>query len=137
MAIKAHTAGSLSFTEIVAEWNGSTPHSLSEYYSGGSLVYSGATGDPSGFTTTIPSSGTISFNNFYGSEAFVTTGTFSSTGTVTVPTGANAIYVIQAIGGGGGGYRGADYDKAGGESGGAGGGGGVLMTGYYLTVTAG
>ena len=53
MAIKAHTAGSLSFTEIVAEWNGSTPHSLSEYYSGGSLVYSGATGDPSVFTTTI------------------------------------------------------------------------------------
>jgi hypothetical protein len=33
--------------------------------------------------------------------------------------------------------RGADYDKAGGESGGPGGGGGVLMSGHYLTVTAG
>ena len=71
MAIKAHNAGSLSFTEIVAEWGGSTPHGLDEYHSGESLVYAGATGAPGGTTTTIPSSGTISFSNFYGSAAFV------------------------------------------------------------------
>ena len=41
MTIKS--SGSLNTTEIVAEWGGSQPNSLSEYYSGGSLVYSGAT----------------------------------------------------------------------------------------------
>ena len=124
MAIKAHTAGSLSFTEIASEWGGSQPHSLDEYHSGESLVYSGATGAPGGSTTTIPSSGTISFSNFYASEAFSTTSAVSTTGTVPVPSGANAIYIVSAFGAGGGGYRGADYDKAGGESAGPGGGGG-------------
>ena len=75
MTIKS--SGSLTFTEIVAEWNGSTPHSLSEYYSGGSLVYSGAA-DGSG--NVIPSSSTISFSDFYDTEAFVTTSSSSSTG---------------------------------------------------------
>ena len=132
MTIKS--SGSLNTTEIVAEWGGSQPNSLSEYYSAGSLVYSGAT-DGSG--NAIPSSGAISFSDFYDTTAFSTTSASSTTGTVAVPSGANAIYVITAIGGGGGGYRGADYDKAGGESGGPGGGGGVLMSGHYLTVTAG
>ena len=40
MTIKA--SGSLNTTEIVAEWGGSQPNSLSEYYSAGSLVYAGA-----------------------------------------------------------------------------------------------
>ena len=34
MTIKS--SGSLNTTEIVAEWGGSQPNSLSEYYSGGS-----------------------------------------------------------------------------------------------------
>ena len=123
MTIKS--SGSLTFTEIVAEWTGSTPHSLSEYYSGGSIIYSGAA---DGDGNAIPSSSTISFSDFYDTEKFSTTSASSTTGSVTVPAGANAIYVISAIGGGGGGYRGADYDKAGGESGGPGGGGGVLMS---------
>ena len=79
MTIKS--SGSLNTTEIVAEWGGSPPNSLSEYYSGGSLVYSGAA-DGSG--NAIPSSGTISFSDFYDTTAFQTTSTFSSTGTVAV-----------------------------------------------------
>ena len=100
MTIKS--SGSLNTTEIVAEWGGSQPNSLSEYYSAGSLVYSGAT-DGSG--NAIPSSGTISFSDFYDTTAFSTTSASSTTGTVAVPSGANAIYVITAIGGGGGGYH--------------------------------
>ena len=104
MTIKS--SGSLNTTEIAAEWGGSQPNSLSEYYSGGSLVYSGAA-DGSG--NAIPSSGNpISFSDFYDTTAFSTTSASSTTGTVAVPSGANAIYVVTAIGGGGGGYRGAD-----------------------------
>ena len=61
MTIKA--SGSLNTTEIVAEWGGSQPNSLSEYYAGGSLVYSGAA---DGDGTAIPSSGNpIKFSDFY------------------------------------------------------------------------
>lgn len=44
-------SGTLSFTEIVAEFGGNAPHSLSEYYAA-------AAG--------IPASGTIRFSDFYG-----------------------------------------------------------------------
>ena len=60
MTIK--TSGDLSISDIVAEFGGSSPHSLSEYYAGGSYVYSGATGT----NGAIPSSGAISLSNFYG-----------------------------------------------------------------------
>lgn len=59
MTIK--TTGSLTFSEIVAEFGGTVPHGLGEYYKGGALVPSGVT-DPN----TIPSSGAITFNDFYG-----------------------------------------------------------------------
>jgi hypothetical protein len=61
MAIK--TSGSLSMTEIVAEFGGSAPHSLNEYY---------------GVAAGIPTSGTIAYNQFYGKSAQTT---------LTYPTG--------------------------------------------------
>tara|TARA_E500000305_G_scaffold71936_1_gene57971 strand:- start:214 stop:1287 length:1074 start_codon:yes stop_codon:yes gene_type:complete len=143
MAIKAHNAGSLSFTEIVAEWGGSTPHGLDEYHSGESLVYAGATGAPGGTTTTIPSSGTISFSNFYGSEAFVNspgnvvTITTPGTTTATVPAGANTLYIIRAVGAGGEGLNGLGYDRAGSESSGPGGGAGAHIKSHFFAVSAG
>ena len=139
MAIKAHTAGSLSFTEIAAEWGGSTPHTLDEYHSGESLVYSGATGAPGGSTTTIPSSGTISFSNFYGSTQFVAESftTLTSGTNSTVPAGANAMHVQFAVAGGGGGCGGGDYDQVGVESAGAGGGSGAYVSDKVFTVVAG
>lgn len=44
------SSGAISLSDIAAEFGGSTPHSLSEYYGSGS----------------VPTSGTISFSQFYG-----------------------------------------------------------------------
>jgi hypothetical protein len=66
MAVK-DSGSPLAISEIVAEFGGSTPHSLSEYYAGGGNVPSGATGQ----SGAIPTSGTISMSQFYGSTARV------------------------------------------------------------------
>ena len=55
MTIKS--SGSLALTEIQAEFGGSSPISLSEYYRNGAYVTSNNTG--------VPTSGQISFNQFY------------------------------------------------------------------------
>ena len=77
------------------------------------------------------------WKQFY--QAFVATAfvTQSSTTTVTVPTGANAIHVRQAVGGGAAGVSGAEYDKSGGESGGTGGGSGAYVANKVFTVAEG
>lgn len=55
MAIKS--SGQLSFTEIVAEFPDTPPHSMSEFYRGGGKVPD--------INTNVPASGAISFSNFY------------------------------------------------------------------------
>jgi hypothetical protein len=57
----------LSLSQIQTEFGGTNPISLSEYYAGGGLVPSGT----SGTNGAVPSSGTISINNFYGTSAVV------------------------------------------------------------------
>ena len=117
MTIKS--SGSLNTTESSAERAGSQPNSLSEYYSGGSLVHSGAA-DGSG--NAIPSSGNpISFSDFYNTTQFVAGSftTLTSAQNSTVPAGANAIHIEFAVAGGGGGCGGGDYDQVGVESAGA------------------
>ena len=52
------SSGTISLTDIVNEFGGSVPHSLSEYYKGGGAVPSSVSG--------VPTSGTISLNQFYG-----------------------------------------------------------------------
>ena len=47
--------------DIVAEFGGSAPHGLTEYYRGAGLVTSG--------NTNVPTSGTVKFSDFYGSQA--------------------------------------------------------------------
>ena len=144
MTIKS--SGSLNTTEIVAEWGGSQPNSLSEYYSGGSLVYSGAA---DGDGNAIPSSGNpISFSHFFDTEKFIEAGSFTTvsatgtrnggqdTSTVTVPAGANAIYFVNTVAGGGGGLRGSDH-KGVGEDPGDGGGGAAAISAGYFTVAGG
>lgn len=59
MAIK--NSGVLSMLDIVAEFKGNAPHSLGEYYRGGTLV-------PNDSTINIPQSGPISYDDFYGAE---------------------------------------------------------------------
>ena len=69
MTIKSYNAGSLSLSEIQAEFGGSNPIALSEYYAGSGLVTSGTVGYPNGSAVSIPSSGAISISNFYGASA--------------------------------------------------------------------
>lgn len=59
-------SGPISLADIAGEFGGSTPHSLNEYYKGGSLVSNNVT-DPGG----IPTSGTIDFGDFYGAQKYV------------------------------------------------------------------
>jgi len=149
MTIKA-AGSSLSFTEIEAEWDNESPFSLSEFYSGGSTVYSGAA---DGDGNAIPSSGAISFSDFYDTDFFdadsnstvVATGPGTATNnrkgqqtssTATVPLGANAIYITNTVAGGGGGIRGSDH-KGVGEAAGDGGGSGATITSAFFTVVAG
>lgn len=58
------SSGPLSLTDIQAEFGGSNPISLSEYYAGGAYVPAGT----SGTNGPVPSSGTISISNFYGTS---------------------------------------------------------------------
>ena len=57
--------------------------------------------------------------------------------TVNVPSGANALHIISAVGGGSGGVGGANYDKAGGESAGAGGASGAYISDKVFSVAEG
>jgi hypothetical protein len=56
------SSGPLSLTTIQTEFGGTNPIGLSEYYAGGGLVPAGTTGTYGA----VPSSGTISIQNFYG-----------------------------------------------------------------------
>ena len=53
------SSGSISLQNIATEFGGSAPHNISEYY---------------GAAAGIPSSGTISFSNFYGASSFIARG---------------------------------------------------------------
>lgn len=61
------SSGPLSLADIQGEFGGSNPISLSEYYAGGGLVPAGTTGT----FGAVPSSGTISIQNFYGTSNVV------------------------------------------------------------------
>jgi hypothetical protein len=58
------SSGPLTLANIQTEFGGSNPISLSEYYAGGGLVPAGT----SGTYGAVPSSGTISIRNFYGTS---------------------------------------------------------------------
>lgn len=59
------TSGPLSLSDIQTEFGGSNPISLNEYYAGGTYVPSGTTGTYGA----VPTSGAISIQNFYGTQA--------------------------------------------------------------------
>ena len=67
------TSGPLSLSDIQTEFGGSNPISLDEYYAGGSYVPAGTTGT----NGAVPSSGTISINNFYGTTSALETHTMT------------------------------------------------------------
>ncbi len=70
------SSGAISLANIQTEFGGSNPISLSEYYRSGGYVPSSA--------TSVPTSGTISLGNFYGTTNYSPTGYWISE--VTVPS---------------------------------------------------
>ena len=77
-------SGAISLSTIQTEFGGSNPISINEYYAGGTYVPSGT----SGVNGAVPTSGQISFSQFYGTTAFTpVTTTFTANGTYTVPSG--------------------------------------------------
>ena len=61
------SSGPISLANIQTEFGGSNPISLNEYYAGGLYVPAGT----SGVNGAIPSSGQISFANFYGTSSVI------------------------------------------------------------------
>ena len=107
------SSGAITLAQIQTEFGGSNPISISEYYRLGSYVTSN--------NTNIPTSGTISMNQFYSGD-LLTAGsqTFSSgNSNFTIPSHNQMTIVVH--GGGGGGQGGYGYYH---EKGGAGGGSG-------------
>lgn len=88
----------ISLGQIQTEFGGSNPASISEYYSGGSQVATGTSGYPLGVQTAIPTSGPISFSNFYGSTSVSATPTtpsyYMSPASVTRNEGNTVVFTI-------------------------------------------
>ena len=126
MALPA--SGPLSLSDIQAEFGGTNPISLSEYYKGGAYVLN------TDYAPNVPSSGTIKISDFYGArKTTVTTLTFTSVGDnffVLPATVVGNLQIVTMTGGGGGG-GGSDSQP------GAPGYGGVTITGGSFPVSAG
>ena len=54
------SSGAISINSLVGEYGGSAPHSMNEYYKGGSLVLNHSN------NANVPTSGTIQLDDFYG-----------------------------------------------------------------------
>lgn len=87
------SSGPLTMADIQTEFGGSNPISLSEYYAGGAYVPAGT----SGTYGAVPSSGTISIRNFYGTSNVVISITNQSI-TDSDATAAYAYYFLTAGG---------------------------------------
>jgi len=90
-------SGTVSLLALATEFGGGQPHSLSEYYR-----------NPSGpvprTETSVPTSGTISLSQFYGTERVnASSVTYNSPGTYYLAVPAHNLIYMQAWGAGGGG----------------------------------
>lgn len=89
------SSGPLTMADIQTEFGGSNPISLSEYYAGGAYVPAGT----SGTYGAVPSSGTISIRNFYGTSNVVISITDQNIfGLASPPDTAYAYYFLTAGG---------------------------------------
>lgn len=91
------TSGAISLDNIQTEFGGSNPISLSEYYAGGSYVPSGS----SGTYGSVPTSGTISFQQFYGTTKAITQVFNYTGGDQTFTINVNKTYKFKLWGAGG------------------------------------
>jgi hypothetical protein len=98
-------SGPISATDIQAEFGGSNPFNLSDYYRGGSYVLN------TDYAPNVPRSGAISLSDFYGArKTTLTTVLFSNPGTnlLILPSTFVGNIIIQTMTGGGGGGGGPD-----------------------------
>lgn len=58
----------ITLNDIQTEFGGANPIRLTEYYSGGGILFPGVVGYPLGVATLIPSSGTVKYSNFHGAQ---------------------------------------------------------------------
>jgi hypothetical protein len=99
------SSGPLSIEDIANEFGGTAPHSLSEYYRGGSLV------PDSSLTQSIPTSGLINVSDFYGTTNYTTleilgqvtwvqnsTNDYFSSQSVSIPEGTKSVIFMGNIG---------------------------------------
>ena len=113
--------GAIDFAALGTEFGDTQPHSLNEFYR---LLGPEGSRKVTNNNTNVPTSGAVSFNDFYGTsrQATLLTSNFTSTGNFTVPSGITAVEAIVVGGGGTGGTN----------VGGGGGGGGVA---YNATLS--
>jgi len=116
------SSGTITLSQIRAEFNGPTPINLEDYYRGGSYVPN------SSYTSNIPTSGAISLESFYGAANIVpgNSGILTTGASYTLPATSGTSIKVLVIGGGGGGGGGSSRDQnwSWGIYGGAGGGAG-------------
>lgn len=74
------TSGTISLNDIAGEFGGSQPYAISSYYRGGGNV------PDSSANSSIPTSGTIAFNNFYGGANVTVLGTLGVSSHTTLAT---------------------------------------------------
>ena len=99
------SSGTLTIQDIVNEFGGSAPHSLSEYYRGGSRVQNVP------FNNGVPTSGAISISDFYGARKYTPlailgsttwktdpTNSTTSSKSVSVPSGTRSVVIMGGIG---------------------------------------
>ena len=122
------SSGPLSLSDIQAEFGGTNPISISEYYKGGAFVLT------TDFAPNVPTSGTINISDFYGArKTTLTTLTFTTAGDnlFVVPSTVVGNLQIVSMTGAGGGGGGPDSQP------GASGYGGLIVTGGNVPVSAG
>lgn len=84
------STGAISLYDIQAEFGGTNPIGMNEYYAGGANVPSGISG--------IPTSGTIAINQFYGKQKVALTYNPTYTNWYTTMTKVNSAYTITQSG---------------------------------------
>lgn len=87
------TSGALDISDIQTQFGGTSPISISEYRAGAGYVASGA----AGINGEIPSTGPISFSQFYGAPVITQAGSITVTG-VSTTVAAYARLTLQTDG---------------------------------------
>jgi hypothetical protein len=122
------SSGPISLSDIQAEFGGTNPISLSEYYKGGAYVLT------TDYAPNVPTSGAISLSNFYSARrTTLTTLTFTNVGDNSFTVPANIVgnlTIVQMAGAGGGGGGSDSYAGHPGYS-------GQTVTGGNISVTGG